>query len=37
MGTQPARGDTWFSSYRRLISMFMRSVSFLYLSRIASV
>jgi hypothetical protein len=37
MGTHPARGLTWFSSYRRLISMFMRSGSSLYFSRTASV
>ena len=37
MGTHPANGLTWFSSYRRLISTFMRSGSSLYFSRTASV
>ena len=32
MGTHPANGLTWFSSYRRLISTFMRSGSSLYFS-----
>mmetsp|Transcript_39608 Transcript_39608/g.63523 ORF Transcript_39608/g.63523 Transcript_39608/m.63523 type:complete len:244 (-) Transcript_39608:239-970(-) len=36
MGTHPASGLTWLSSYRRLISTFMRSVSFSYFLRTAS-